>query len=305
MPRIAVAGSINQDIVVRTPRIPVPGESVVGRELTYVRGGKGANQAVASVRFGAETLFIGRVGCDPFGDGLVAGLRECGVDASHVERDPDSPSGVAIITIDDSGENAIVVAPGANGQCSPEDIQPETMAGIAALLCQLETTDAFTEAALQAARAEGALTVLDAAPAPPSSLPPELLTLVDILTCNETEARVLLGLAPDAPADSKALAEGLLALGPEHLVLKLGEAGALASGPDGTISVAPPKIEVVDTTGAGDAFTGVLAVALAEGRSPSESLGLAVSAGSLACTVLGAQPSMPTRDAVLGLWSGA
>lgn len=298
MPSIVVAGSINQDLVIRSPRIPVPGESVIGRDLSYVRGGKGANQAVACARLGATTHFIGRVGADPFGESLIAGLIENGVDTSMTRRDPHAPSGVAVITIDPSGENAIVVAPGANARCDACDIPAALPAGTGAVLCQLETSLPFVEAALRAGRQAGALTILDAAPAPSAPLSDPILSWVDLLTCNETEARVLLGMAPDEHTSDETLADALATLGPATLVLKLGERGGLAWRAGERVRVVPPRVHVVDTTGAGDAFTGALAVALSESLDLADSLAFAVHAGSLACTVLGAQPSMPSRAQV-------
>jgi len=295
MPTIVVAGSINQDIVVRAPRIPVPGESIIGGDLSLVRGGKGANQAVAAARLGATTRFLGRVGDDAFGRELLAGLRGNGVESSGVVVDP-GPSGVAIITIDEAGENAIVVAPGANARCVPEDILAEAMADADAVLCQLETSIPFVLAAFAAGRQAGAATVLDAAPASP--LGADVLRWVDLLTLNETEARIVLGLSPDANIAVDALAEQLLALGPHTLVLKLGAQGGMAIRGAERVALPAPFVRVVDTTGAGDAFTGALAVALAEGAGLADALRFAVHAGSLACAVLGAQPSMPTRDAV-------
>lgn len=295
---VVVAGSINQDLVIRSPRIPVPGESVIGHDLSYVRGGKGANQAVACARLGATTHFIGRVGSDPFGEGLIAGLIENGVDTSLTRRDPHAASGVAVITIDESGENAIVVAPGANARCDACDIPAELPRNTGALLCQLETSLPFVEAALRAGRRAGALTILDAAPAPSTPLGDPILSLVDLLTCNETEARTLLGMAPDEDASDETLADALATLGPATLVLKLGENGGLALREGQRVRVGPPHVQVVDTTGAGDAFTGALAVALTQGFDLADSLAFAVHAGSLACTVLGAQPSMPSRAQV-------
>jgi len=297
-PVVVVAGSVNQDLVVRSPRIPVPGESVIGRDLSYVHGGKGANQAVACARLGATTHFIGRVGTDAFGEGLIAGLAENGVGTGLVRRDPCAASGVAVITIDESGQNAIVVAPGANARCDAADIPAALPEGTRAVLCQLETSLPFVEAALLAGRRAGALTLLDAAPAPSAPLSDRLLSLVDLLTCNESEARVLLGMAPGDDVDDEALADGLAALAPATLVLKLGERGGLAQRGAERVRVAPPRVELVDTTGAGDAFTGALAVALTQGLGLPDSLAFAVHAGSLACTVLGAQPSMPSRPQV-------
>ncbi|MBC7287095.1 MAG: ribokinase [Armatimonadetes bacterium] len=292
-----VLGSANMDLVVQSPRMPVAGETVLGGRFQKVRGGKGANQAVACARLGAETWMLARVGTDAFGDELVAGLRSDGVNVDLIVRDPDEPSGVAFIVVDASGQNSIVVAPGANMRLSPEDLERVvSWAAFDVLLMQLEVpTSTVLEASRKASEA-GVLTVLDAGP--PQPVPKELLGAVDVLSPNETEARAILGLPADAPLVPDEAAQRLLELGAKAVVLKLGADGALLATADGLWRVPAFRVEPVDTTGAGDAFTAALAISLAEGRPLQDAARFACAAGALACTVFGAAPSMPSREAV-------
>jgi ribokinase len=296
-PTILVVGSANMDLVVKAPRIPVPGETILGGSFARVRGGKGANQAVACSRLGAQTFMLGRVGTDSFGDELLEGLQSDGVCCRLMIRDEEAASGIAIIVIDGGGENAIVVAPGANGRVSPADIDPvRGLSGIDAVLCQLEVPVDAVEAALDAAREAGVMTVLDAAP--PTALPASLLAKVDVLTPNQTEACAILGLPVDACLAPEEAAARLLETGARQVVLKLGADGALAAWDGGMERVPSFPIEPVDTTGAGDAFTAALAVNLASGKDLVAATTAACAAGALAATVFGAAPSMPTAEAV-------
>lgn len=298
-PRILVIGSANMDLVVRTPRMPIAGETIMGAGFRTVRGGKGANQAVACARLGAETHMLGCVGRDAFGDELIGGLAEDGVHCDYVGRDDEAPSGIAMIMIDETGENSIVVAPGANMELSPSDVAGVTdLDRFDAVLLQLEVPLGTVAAAVQAARDSGVLTVLDAGP--PRELPPDILRNVDVLSPNQTEARTILGLAVDADLDPSEAADQLVARGARSVVLKLGAEGAIAAGPDHQEHVPAFKIDPVDTTGAGDAFTAALAVSLAEGKELPEATRVGAAAGALAATVFGAAPSMPTRAAVEG-----
>ncbi len=294
-PRVLVVGSANMDLVVQCPRMPIAGETIIGGRFSTVRGGKGANQAVACARLGADTWMLGRVGRDSFGDELLAGLTGDGVHCDHVGRDDAEPSGVAMILLDERGENSIVVAPGANRALTPDHVAAAAEAlGFDAVLCQLEVPLETVEAAMQAGREKGALTVLDAGP--PQALPARLVAAADVLSPNETEARVILGLGVDAELEPVAAAERLLEAGARSVVLKLGAEGALVGGPEGIEHVAAFRVEPVDTTGAGDAFTAALAVSLAEGQDLVDATRVAAGAGALAATVFGAAPSMPTRE---------
>jgi ribokinase len=295
--RILVVGSANMDLVVKAPRMPVAGETVVGGEFSTVRGGKGANQAVACARLGADTWMLGCVGHDAFGEQLAAGLAGDGVHCDYLRRHETAPSGTAIIIIDATGENSIVVAPGANMEVAPEDIATVAdLNGFDAILLQLEVPMPVVAAAVAAGRAAGVLSVLDAGP--PNVLPQEVLSGVDVLSPNETEARAILGEAVDATMASEEIADRLIAAGARSVVLKLGAEGALVAMPEALERVKAFPVEPVDTTGAGDAFTAALAVTLAEGHDIIWAATVGAAAGALAATVFGAAPSMPTREKV-------
>ncbi len=303
--KLVVVGSANMDLVVQTERAPRAGETVVGEGFTLAPGGKGANQAVAAARLGAEVVFIARVGDDDFGKRNLENYRREGIDTSHVAVDPEAPSGVALIVVERGGENRIVVVPGANGRLDPNDVTRarSAFAGAAALLVQLEVPLATVEAALRLGREHGLRTILNPAPACP--LPEGLLRSVDILTPNETELARITGRETADPGEIPALARGLLARGPEHVIVTLGENGALIVSREGEVHVPSFPVEAVDTTAAGDAFNGALAVALAEGMDMERAVRFACAAGALATTVLGAQPSLPRRDRVESLLRGA
>lgn len=295
MPRIAVLGSLNMDLVVRAPRFLRPGETLIGRAFMTAPGGKGANQAVAARRMGADVSMIGRVGDDAFGRALVDALRADGVDSHHVVVDRATSSGVALITVDDDGENTIVVVPGANGRVGTEDAAraADVIGAADVLVLQLEVSlDAVLSAARQA-RAGGRTIVLNAAPA--QSLPDEVLRLVDCLVVNEAEALAIAG-AGAVSVDEAARA--LRARGARVVVVTRGRAGAVAVAPGETVAVDGHRVDAVDATAAGDAFVGALAASLADGRGLADAVRLANAAGALAVTRAGAQPSLPGRAAV-------
>lgn len=292
---IAVVGSLNMDLIVRTPRFPAAGETITGSDFRTVPGGKGANQAVAAARQGANVAMVGRVGQDAFGETLRQTLREAGVDVQHVGTDEDAATGVALIAIDPSGENRIIIAPGANGRVSPADVDAARDAIVAAdaLLLQLEVPLDAVERAVAVASEAGVCVILNPAPARP--LPDELLQRVDYLIPNETEAAILTGSDPARPEEA---AEGLRARGVRSVIVTLGAQGALLSDESGTERIAGFPVDPVDTTAAGDAFVGTLGASLATGRSLRDALVVANAAGALATTKVGAQPSLPTRDRV-------
>jgi ribokinase len=286
------------DLVIRSPRIPRPGETIIGGELHTVPGGKGANQAVAAARLGARVLMVGRVGQDAFAGPLLESLVADGVDHTFVVRDGGAATGVALIVVDDKGENSIVVSPGANMRLSPADVEAADAAIAAAdlLIVQLEVPLESVMRSAELARARGVQVVLNPAPARP--LPARLLSMVDVLVPNESEAALLTGLPAGTESEAAKAAEALLGSGVGAVILTLGKRGALAARV-GEIEVAPAfEVKAVDTTAAGDAFVAGLAVALAEGKGLHEAVRWGSAAGALATTKLGAQPSLPSRQAV-------
>lgn len=297
---IVVFGSINMDLVVRTPRLPAPGETLTGHSFFTAPGGKGANQAVACARLGAPTRMVGRVGDDLFGEQLRHSLRSFGVQDDGVLTTP-GPSGVALIAVDDAAENTIVIVPGANGAVGSEDMPrlERALDGARALLLQLETPLATVAAAARAGRARGATVILDPAPALP--LPDELYALADILTPNESEATTLTGIPVHDEQSAAAAARALLARGARTVIIKLGARGALAADANGVRFWPAFTVTAVDTVAAGDAFNGGLAVALSEGRPFEEAIRWGLAAGALSVTKHGAQPSMPDRAELLAL----
>jgi ribokinase len=286
MGRVLVVGSYNRDTVLRVARFPRPGETLAALSMARFHGGKGSNQAVAAARAGAGVAILAALGTDAAGDGARALWASEGIDARLVVTAAEAPTGEALILVDDAGENEIVILPGANATLAAPDVS--AVAGAALVVAQLETPLAATEAAFAAARAAGATTLLNAAPA--RDLPAGLLVLTDMLVVNETEAALLCG-AAGAPAALGA------ALAPRHrlgVVVTAGAAGAWwARGAGPPDHAAPPAVTVVDSTGAGDAFIGAFAAALADGVAEGPALRRGVVAGALACRRAGAVPSLP------------
>jgi len=309
---IVVIGSINMDLVCRTPAMPRPGETILGTDFVTVEGGKGANQAVAAARLAnrRDVYMIGRVGGDEFGPRLLAGLSTHKVNTDFVTITEGVSSGVAMILVDREGENSIVVAPGANAKLTPRDLDRarELIESAAVVVLQLEIPLATVKHAIALCQEARVYTILDPAPAPAQSLPRAFYG-VDLLTPNQTEAETLLGLGTQSHArrkrapDAKQIAGDLLARGAKSVILKLGARGAMLATRDGFTISRGFKAKVQDTTAAGDAFTGALAVARAEGMSPATALGFANAAGAICCESFGAQPSLPDRSAVDSLLS--
>ncbi len=263
---IVVVGSSNTDMIIRVPRIPRAGETLLGGEFLTAAGGKGANQAVGAARAGGKVAFIARVGRDAFGDQAIAGLLRDGIDVSRVFRDKLTPSGVALIFVAQDGENSIAVAGGANAKLSPSDVKKAAgvirSAGL--LVAQLETPLATVTAAVELAVKAGVPVILNPAPARP--LPNSLLERISILTPNETEAELLTGIkVTDAAAAAKACSK-LRSRGVGIVILTLGERGAFLADANGQRLVPGFKVKTVDSTAAGDIFNGALSVALAEGK---------------------------------------
>jgi ribokinase len=296
---ILVVGSLNADLVVRVPRFPAPGETLTGSSFARFPGGKGANQAYAAARMGGRASLVGQAGDDDLGRWLAAHLAGGGVDVSAVGLVPGQGTGLALITIDDRGQNEIVLVPGANGTFSPDRLGASAHAieGAALLLLQLEIPLATVTEAARAGRAAGATIVLD--PAPARTLPSDLLALVDVLTPNESELAVLTGGGVvEGEDDVRARAERLVAAGARSVLVKWGANGARLFGALGAHAWAAREVPVVDTTAAGDTFNGALAVGLAEGLDIETAGRRAVAAATISVTRPGAQPSMPTRDEV-------
>lgn len=303
---IVVFGSINMDLVVRSPRLPVPGETVVGSTFFTAPGGKGANQAVAAARLGATPLMIGRVGDDLFGETLRQGLRDNGVDVQHVATAPGA-SGTALITVSERGENTIVVVPGANFGFVEADLPTlsTVIRNAELLLLQMEIPLNITQAAALAAQSHSSdqrrvKVILD--PAPVRPIPDALYKAVDVITPNETEAAALVGFPIHTLDDAARAAQFFLDRGVQHAVIKMGGKGAfwLAAGGVGK-RIPAFTVNAIDTVAAGDAFNGGLAFALSEGKPFEEALRWASATGAMSTTKQGAQPSLPYRHEVEAL----
>lgn len=300
--KVAVVGSINIDLVTQVARFPKPGETILGGDLETIAGGKGANQAVAAARLGAEVAMLGRVGDDVFAGRLKQNLVEAGVDVTHVSDSADTASGVALIVVDKEGQNSIVVASGANAKVTPEDV--DIAAGVITtanvLLLQLEIPLESVRRAAELAHEQGVKVVLN--PAPARTLPADLLSLIDILIPNEIETSALSGKPTTSPEEMKVAMAKLRNLGVETVILTAGEQGAYLTGAEGDrrFPAFSPK-QVVDTTAAGDAFVGGLATAIGEGKRLPEAVPWGNAAGALTVTRAGAQPSLPSRAEVEAL----
>ncbi|HWB54970.1 MAG TPA: ribokinase [Tepidisphaeraceae bacterium] len=300
---IVVIGSINMDLVCQMHTMPSLGQTVMGQKLLAIPGGKGANQAVAAARLvrGRRVHMVGRVGDDEYGRRLVSGLKRCGVETNHVKMTRGVGSGVAVIFVDARGENSIVVIPGANHHLTPADVDraEKAIARAAVVVMQLEVPIKTVEYAIAKCRKLGVRVILDPAPMPAQGLSPKMLN-VQVLTPNQTEAQQLLrSMRKGATHNPAKVATILRAAGPQNVVLKLGAAGAMIVDRDGTQMAARGfKVKAIDTTAAGDAFTGALAVAIAEGAPLPEAVRFGNAAGALCCMSLGAQPAMPKRAVV-------
>jgi len=298
MAKICVVGSCNIDLTFRVPRLPRPGETVAAHALHQGFGGKGANQAVAAAKLGAQVTMIARIGNDLFGQQTLDNLRGHRIDTIFVGNDPAQPTGLASIYVSDAGENCIAVAAGANGRLTPADVHAGASAIRAAnaVICQLETPVASAIEAFRIARSAGVRTILNPAPAMP--LPGELLALTDIAVPNETELAQLTGRSTATPDALESAARALRDGGPRVVVATLGAAGALLLGE--TLERLPAiAVTAVDPTGAGDVFTAALAVFLAEGVDWGEAVRHAIVAAGLSVTRLGTQSAAPTRDEVM------
>jgi ribokinase len=289
---LLVVGSANVDLVAGAERLPAEGETVLGGSLTQFAGGKGANQAVAAARAGAPVTFAGCVGGDVFGDWLAVGLAREGIDLSLLRRTADRPSGTALIAVDCHGRNQIVVVPGANAAVDEKQIEAIDFACHDTVVFQLEVPAPSVWLGLRRASEAGCRTILN--PAPAAEIPADVYPFIDVLVPNEHELRLLTG-GDGTVADA---AGELLARGVRTVLVTLGSAGAVGFGESGSIEVPAPAVEAVDTTGAGDAFTGVLAATLAAGSDLAAAMKRAVCAASLSVLSPGAQASYPDQTAI-------
>lgn len=299
MPKIVVVGSSNADMVAKSEKIPHAGETILGSEFVMAPGGKGANQAVCAAKLGAQVTLVARVGDDIFGEMSLANFRSAGVDITFVTRDPSAPSGIALIMVDARGENAIVVAPGANLRLTPDDVDcaRDAIADADAVIVQLEIPAETVAHTIELAHRLGVRVVLNPAPIRPMSN--DILRKVDVLVPNQHEAAELIGRVGEGGAiDAPTAAERLLEMGCGSVVITLGGDGAYARGEGVREFIAPMNVIAVDTTAAGDAFTASLACSLAEGLDLVGAARFAARVAAISVTRTGAQPSMPTRDEV-------
>ena len=301
-PRLTVLGSLNMDISVTVPRLPAPGATVLGSAAVFTPGGKGANQAVAAARLGADVRMTGCVGGDDFGRRLLAALREAGVDAAGVRVVDDVPTGLAMISVDRAGENLITVAPGANHEVGAADAAAAADGPYDALVISAEVPVPAIRAVL--ARAHGTLCVLNLAPVPqaPEQAAAIVAGGVEWLVVNEPEAGAVLGRPVDGLKDAAKAAAGLATAGARHAVVTAGAHGAALAGPDGDpLTIEAFDVEAVDTVGAGDTFVAALAVTLAVGVPAAEAVRAAAAAGAAAATRPGAQAGMPRPADILAV----
>jgi ribokinase len=298
-PHVCVVGSTNIDLTFRAARLPRPGETLAGHGFQLGHGGKGANQAVMAARLGARVTMVGKVGRDVFGEGALRNYREQGIDTTHVLTDAERPTGVASIVVDDAARNCIIVVPGANLGLTPQDVRVAAGAieSAGVLLCQLEVPLETVAEALRIARAANVMTILN--PAPAVALRDDLLRLADLCVPNENEIELLTGGHTAATVqEAAAAAWELLRRGPRTVIVTLGERGALIADAVSAEHLAAPRVEAVDSSGAGDAFIGALGVFLAEGAPLKEAVRWANAVAALSVTRLGTQASFPARAEV-------
>ncbi|MFL2546903.1 MAG: ribokinase [Candidatus Rariloculaceae bacterium] len=294
--KIVVVGSSNTDMVVKSGRIPTPGETVVGGEFFVAAGGKGANQAVAAARLGAAVRFISRVGSDSFGDQAIAGYQAVGIDTDLIVRDSNNATGVALILVDEVGENAISVASGANHAMNEDDVEGAAAAIREAdvLVMQLELPMSVVAGAAEIAAEAGVPVILDPAPAPEGALPESLLRNITCIKPNASEAEGLTGIRIADETSAREAASALLGMGPSCAIITMGADGALLADESGAVLVPATQINAEDTTAAGDAFCGALACGWGLGLPLSEAVLMASQAGTFAATRMGAQSSLAT-----------
>lgn len=292
-PKILVVGSSNIDMVIQTSHFPKPGETILGGEFSLIPGGKGANQAVAAARLGGNVSFVSQIGKDVFGDSSLENFIKEGIDISYVRQNPEQSTGVALITVDESGENTIIVAPGANHHISKEDIgrAEKVFAEAKVILVQLEIPMEIVKACLSLAKKLGKNAILN--PAPAAELGGEILEGLFLITPNETEAEQLTGISIVDEASARTAATALISKGVENVIITLGASGAYCHSKDFQGILPTQKVKAVDSTAAGDTFNGALAVALGNKHSMEEAVRFALKAATLSVQKMGAQSSIP------------
>ncbi|MEL6441704.1 MAG: ribokinase [Cyanobacteria bacterium J06621_8] len=301
---VVVLGSINLDLVVEVPQLPVKGETVIGDRFFSAAGGKAANQAVAIAKLGAKVSLVGQIGDDSFGQTLIASLQNAGVNTQGITVNPQTFSGIAAIVVDRQGANTIACAAGANNLVREPELEQfkQLLPQAKIVLMELGIPIATVLNAAREAKAQGCLTILDPAPAP-ATLPEELYSLIDIITPNEIEASQLVGFTVDGVTTARQAASFLHQMGIKNVIITLGNQGSLFSNEVESLWIKPILVPVVDTVAAGDAFNGALAVALAQGKPLSEALQWATVGGALAVTKSGAQSSLPSLESFQQLLS--
>lgn len=305
-PKICMVGSSNIDLIARVPRLPAPGETLIGSKFQMGFGGKGANQAVMAAKLGAQVSVVTKVGRDIFGEDTLKNYQKFGIDTTHVLFDDERFSGVAPITVDDNtGQNSIVIVPGANDGLSPADVRAASavIQGADALICQLEIPIETTHEALKVAKetvGRRVLTVFN--PAPAASFPDELLRLSDVFAPNEVEASMLVGMPASTPEDAERAARAMQARGATTVIITLGDRGAyVVEGDQPGYHVPAQRVQAVDTTGAGDSFVGSLAYLLAAGRGMADAVRVAGLIATRSVLKTGTQTSFPSREEVADL----
>jgi len=302
-PRICMVGSCNIDLIARVPRLPAPGETLVGTKFQMGFGGKGANQAVMAARLGAQVSVVAKVGRDIFGENTLKNFKDQGIDTTYFMFDDELFSGVAPITVDDNtGQNSIIIVPGANDALSPDDVRAARSAIESAqvVICQCEVPLAATLEAFRIARAAGVMTIMNPAPAMP--LPAELLVLTDLLAPNEIEAAMLTGLPTTTDAEAEAAARALQAQGPRVVLITLGSRGMMfVEGDAPPVYINADRVQAVDSTGAGDSFVGSLAYCLAAGKPLADAARIACAIATRSVLKTGTQTSFPYRSEVESL----